>query len=181
MFSDGNVIENTTGSCSCNSEGRFSPWFINPNINHYKPFHFYFITLILLSTQDSLHTSKIQKTLICLNYSVLQCMAIMSFNTLDQSIQLFKKAFLLRRHYKSIWFESLVFSNLMMLHKLPVLMQNSVCACVYVSVPTNDVDKLNNLTYLGINVTYWCLILLLAYHFHFTSTQHSTLSNKVFL
>lgn len=89
-LSDGNSEQKIPGSCLLQWLNKILPLVtINPCIHHYKPLHFYFIILIYLSTQDSLYSYKIQKALIYLNYSILYCMAIMSFNILDKSIQLF--------------------------------------------------------------------------------------------
>lgn len=90
MFSDGNSAQKMPGSCLLQWLNEILPLvIINTYIRHYKLLHFYFIILIYFSTQDSLYSYKIQKTLIYLNYSILYCMAIMSFNILDKSIQLF--------------------------------------------------------------------------------------------
>lgn len=90
MLSDGNCVQKMPGSCLLQWLNEILPLVtINPYIHHYEPLHFYFITLIYLSTQDSLYSYKIQKTLIHLNYSIPYCMDIMSFNILDKSIQLF--------------------------------------------------------------------------------------------
>lgn len=90
MFSDGNGVQKMPGSSLLQWLNEILPLvIINPCIHHYKPPHFYFIKLIYLSTQDSLYSYKIQKTLIYLNYSILYCMGIMSFNILDKSIQIF--------------------------------------------------------------------------------------------
>ena len=81
MFSDGNGVQKMPGSSLLQWLNEILPLvIINPCIHHYKPPHFYFIKLIYLSTQDSLYSYKIQKTLIYLNYSILYCMGIMSFN-----------------------------------------------------------------------------------------------------
>lgn len=90
MWPDGNSAQKIPGSCLLQWLNEILPLVtIHPCIHHYKPLHFYFIILIYLSTQDSLYSYKIQKALIYLNYSILYCMAIMSFNILDKSIQLF--------------------------------------------------------------------------------------------
>lgn len=90
MYSDGNNAQKMPGSCLLQWLNEIPPLvIINPYTYHYKPLHFYFSILICLSTQDSLYSYKIQKTLIYLNYSMLYCMAIMSFNILVKSIQLF--------------------------------------------------------------------------------------------
>lgn len=89
MFSDGNSTEKMPGSCLLQQLNEILPLvIINPCIHLYKLLHFYFIILIYLSTQDSLYSYKIQKTLIYLNYSILYCIAIMSFNILEKSMHL---------------------------------------------------------------------------------------------